>query len=219
MVQIDHIALTIGLSNQIVQKKHFKKIAAPAYEFTWSVVVVCLGGGGLSSLYNQIFQLAPLSMRFSVCSSSFFQIPSTVRCLPNDKILAFQQQTQFLWEAYFSSVEKIVQTTLEVNHKKIWECASAKGLNLISILSKTNFWVDASYLQGLGKTLTYCGYWPDKEIKWWEGLQRAQRMVCKENFFLAAWGNKIYLLKDSVSLDLEKSIYKYPLNLEAHCRL
>uniref|UniRef100_A0A8C4YW79 Exostosin-like 1 n=1 Tax=Gopherus evgoodei TaxID=1825980 RepID=A0A8C4YW79_9SAUR len=29
-------------------------------------------------------------------------------------ILAFQQQTQFLWEAYFSSVEKIVQTTLEI---------------------------------------------------------------------------------------------------------
>lgn len=47
-------------------------------------------------------------------SPAFFQIPSTVRCLHSDKILAFQQQTQFLWEAYFSSVEKIVHTTLEV---------------------------------------------------------------------------------------------------------
>ncbi|KAH0631208.1 hypothetical protein JD844_005425 [Phrynosoma platyrhinos] len=48
------------------------------------------------------------------------QIPSTVRCLPSDKILAFQQQTQFLWEAYFSSVEKIVQTTLEIIKDRIF---------------------------------------------------------------------------------------------------
>ncbi|XP_061453132.1 exostosin-like 1 isoform X1 [Rhineura floridana] len=48
------------------------------------------------------------------------QIPSTVRCLHSDKILAFQQQTQFLWEAYFSSVEKIVQTTLEIIKDRIF---------------------------------------------------------------------------------------------------
>lgn len=47
------------------------------------------------------------------------QIPSTVRCLNSDKILAFQQQTQFLWETYFSSVEKIVQTTLEVSCRNV----------------------------------------------------------------------------------------------------
>ncbi|XP_074832630.1 exostosin-like 1 [Carettochelys insculpta] len=48
------------------------------------------------------------------------QIPSTVRCIHSDKILAFQQQTQFLWEAYFSSVEKIVQTTLEIIKDRIF---------------------------------------------------------------------------------------------------
>ncbi|XP_070619903.1 exostosin-like 1 [Erythrolamprus reginae] len=48
------------------------------------------------------------------------QIPSTVRCLNSDKILAFQQQTQFLWETYFSSVEKIVQTTLEIIKDRIF---------------------------------------------------------------------------------------------------
>ncbi|XP_023606698.1 exostosin-1 isoform X3 [Myotis lucifugus] len=42
------------------------------------------------------------------------QIPSTIRSIHQDKILALRQQTQFLWEAYFSSVEKIVLTTLEV---------------------------------------------------------------------------------------------------------
>lgn len=44
------------------------------------------------------------------------QIPSTVRSIHQDKILALRQQTQFLWEAYFSSVEKIVLTTLEVSN-------------------------------------------------------------------------------------------------------
>ncbi|NXH39587.1 EXT1C protein, partial [Dicaeum eximium] len=42
------------------------------------------------------------------------QIPSAVRCIPPERLLAFQQQTQFLWDAYFSSVDKIVHTTLEI---------------------------------------------------------------------------------------------------------
>ncbi|XP_072572832.1 exostosin-1b-like isoform X2 [Paramormyrops kingsleyae] len=42
------------------------------------------------------------------------QIPSIVRSVHRDKILSLRQQTQFLWEAYFSSVEKIVLTTLEI---------------------------------------------------------------------------------------------------------
>ncbi|KFV75128.1 Exostosin-1c, partial [Dryobates pubescens] len=41
------------------------------------------------------------------------QIPSIVRCIHPERVLAFQQQTQFLWDAYFSSVDKIVHTTLE----------------------------------------------------------------------------------------------------------
>ncbi|MBN3286890.1 EXT1B protein, partial [Polyodon spathula] len=45
------------------------------------------------------------------------QVPSTVRSIHQDKILALRQQTQFLWEAYFSSVEKIVLTTLEARIK------------------------------------------------------------------------------------------------------
>ncbi|KYO25734.1 exostosin-like 1 [Alligator mississippiensis] len=48
------------------------------------------------------------------------QIPSTVRCIHRDKVLAFQQHTQFLWEAYFSSVEKIVQTTLEIIKDRVF---------------------------------------------------------------------------------------------------
>ncbi|NXD11450.1 EXT1B protein, partial [Nothocercus nigrocapillus] len=43
------------------------------------------------------------------------QIPSVVRRIRPERVLAFQQQTQFLWDAYFSSVDKIVHTTLEVS--------------------------------------------------------------------------------------------------------
>ena len=42
------------------------------------------------------------------------ELPSIVRSYSKEQILAMKQQTLFLWEAYFSSVEKIVLTTLEV---------------------------------------------------------------------------------------------------------
>lgn len=38
-----------------------------------------------------------------------------LRNLPEDQLLQMRLQTQFLWDAYFSSVESIVLTTLEVN--------------------------------------------------------------------------------------------------------
>lgn len=50
---------------------------------------------------------------FSLISS--FQVPSTVRAVENERVLALRQRTQMLWEAYFSSVDKIVLTTLEVS--------------------------------------------------------------------------------------------------------
>lgn len=43
------------------------------------------------------------------------QVPSTVRAVGNERVLALRQRTQMLWEAYFSSVDKIVLTTLEVS--------------------------------------------------------------------------------------------------------
>ncbi|ETE66830.1 Exostosin-1, partial [Ophiophagus hannah] len=69
-------------------------------------------------LHNSTFCIIPRGRRLgSFRFLEALQIPSTVRCLNSDKILAFQQQTQFLWETYFSSVEKIVQTTLEVSER------------------------------------------------------------------------------------------------------
>lgn len=44
----------------------------------------------------------------------FSQIPDIVRSVSNVHILKLRQQTQFLWERYFSSIEKIVFTVFEV---------------------------------------------------------------------------------------------------------
>lgn len=44
-----------------------------------------------------------------------FQVPEIVRSISATKVFALRQQTQILWEQYFSSIEKIVFTTLEVN--------------------------------------------------------------------------------------------------------
>ncbi|KAG9345031.1 hypothetical protein JZ751_009571 [Albula glossodonta] len=56
------------------------------------------------------------------------QIPSTVRSIHQDKILSLRQQTQFLWEAYFSSVEKIVLTTLEIIQDRLFQHMARNSL-------------------------------------------------------------------------------------------
>uniref|UniRef100_UPI00358E2B99 exostosin-1-like n=1 Tax=Myxine glutinosa TaxID=7769 RepID=UPI00358E2B99 len=52
------------------------------------------------------------------------QIPSLVRSFDNDQILSIRQQTQMLWDTYFSSVDKIVTTTLEIIQDRIYKHAS-----------------------------------------------------------------------------------------------
>ncbi|KAJ0026772.1 hypothetical protein NQD34_017772 [Periophthalmus magnuspinnatus] len=47
------------------------------------------------------------------------QVPSITRSVVRDRILALRQQTQFLWDAYFSSVAKIVLTTLEIIQDRV----------------------------------------------------------------------------------------------------
>ncbi|KAL6457136.1 hypothetical protein MHYP_G00340990 [Metynnis hypsauchen] len=48
------------------------------------------------------------------------QVPSTVRAVGVDRVLALRQRTQMLWEAYFSSVDKIVLTTLEIIKDRVY---------------------------------------------------------------------------------------------------
>lgn len=47
------------------------------------------------------------------------QVPTLVRSIRQPQILQMRQQTQFLWEAYFSSVEKIVAASMELLQDRI----------------------------------------------------------------------------------------------------
>lgn len=42
------------------------------------------------------------------------QVLAALREMPPTRILSLRQQTQLLWDAYFSSIEKVIYTTLEV---------------------------------------------------------------------------------------------------------
>ncbi|XP_027892224.1 exostosin-1c isoform X1 [Xiphophorus couchianus] len=52
------------------------------------------------------------------------QVPSTVRAVPNKRVLQLRQRTQMLWDAYFSSVDKIVLTTLEIIKDRVFSHVS-----------------------------------------------------------------------------------------------
>ncbi|XP_022901231.1 exostosin-1 [Onthophagus taurus] len=47
------------------------------------------------------------------------QVPNMVRSIPPKKIMKLRQQTQILWDRYFSSIEKIVFTTLEIIRERL----------------------------------------------------------------------------------------------------
>ncbi|BES87574.1 unnamed protein product [Nesidiocoris tenuis] len=47
------------------------------------------------------------------------QVPEIVRSIPSTKIFALRQQTQILWNQYFSSIEKIVFTTFEIIRERL----------------------------------------------------------------------------------------------------
>ncbi|CAB0042505.1 unnamed protein product [Trichogramma brassicae] len=51
-----------------------------------------------------------------------FQVPDMLRSISESKINELRKQTQFLWERYFSSIEKIIFTTFEIIRERIpWE--------------------------------------------------------------------------------------------------
>ncbi|XP_049586376.1 exostosin-1a isoform X2 [Syngnathus scovelli] len=56
------------------------------------------------------------------------QVPSTVRSIHQEKILSLRQYTQFFWEAYFNSVDKIVLTTLEIIQDRVLQHKSRSKL-------------------------------------------------------------------------------------------
>uniref|UniRef100_A0A8D1JA74 Exostosin-like 1 n=1 Tax=Sus scrofa TaxID=9823 RepID=A0A8D1JA74_PIG len=47
------------------------------------------------------------------------QVLTALQEMPLTRVLALRQQTQFLWDAYFSTVEKVIHTTLEIIQDRI----------------------------------------------------------------------------------------------------
>ncbi|KAM7098682.1 exostosin-like 1 isoform 2-T2 [Molossus nigricans] len=47
------------------------------------------------------------------------QVLAALQEMPPTRVLALRQQTQFLWDTYFSSVEKVIHTTLEIIQDRI----------------------------------------------------------------------------------------------------
>ncbi|KAK7871188.1 hypothetical protein R5R35_002423 [Gryllus longicercus] len=56
------------------------------------------------------------------------QVPDAVRSVAATRVLALRQQTQLLWDRYFSSIEKIVFTTFEIIRERLPGAAARGGL-------------------------------------------------------------------------------------------
>ncbi|XP_006196863.3 exostosin-like 1 isoform X1 [Vicugna pacos] len=56
------------------------------------------------------------------------QVLTALQEMPLTRVLALRQQTQFLWDAYFSSVEKVIHTTLEIIQDRIFGASARPSL-------------------------------------------------------------------------------------------
>ncbi|KAL0605070.1 Exostosin-like 1 [Plecturocebus cupreus] len=56
------------------------------------------------------------------------QVLAALQEMSPARVLALRQQTQFLWDAYFSSVEKVIHTTLEVIQDRIFGTSAHSSL-------------------------------------------------------------------------------------------
>ncbi|XP_046517626.1 exostosin-like 1 isoform X3 [Equus quagga] len=56
------------------------------------------------------------------------QVLAALQQMPLTRVLALRQQTQFLWDAYFSSVEKVIHTTLEIIQDRIFGASAHPSL-------------------------------------------------------------------------------------------
>ena len=50
------------------------------------------------------------------------QLPFIIRAVPKDRIFEMRLQLSLLWERYFSTVQSIVDTTLEVRCEEVGLC-------------------------------------------------------------------------------------------------
>lgn len=49
------------------------------------------------------------------------QVPSVIRDISDERVMAMRQQSQFLWERYFASVEVIIQTSFQIIYDRVFK--------------------------------------------------------------------------------------------------
>ncbi|KAF5924601.1 hypothetical protein HPG69_004473 [Diceros bicornis minor] len=72
-----------------------------------------------ATLPNATFCLIPGRHPDALHFLQALQVLAALQEMPLTRVLALRQQTQFLWDAYFSSVEKVIHTTLEIIQDRI----------------------------------------------------------------------------------------------------
>ncbi|XP_027255436.1 exostosin-like 1 isoform X2 [Cricetulus griseus] len=80
------------------------------------------------TLPNATFCLIPGHRSAASSLLQALQVLTALRDMLPSKILSLRQQTQFLWTAYFSSVEKVIHTTLEIIQDRIWGTSAHPSL-------------------------------------------------------------------------------------------
>lgn len=63
--------------------------------------------------FNEVIDWSLASL--DIDERQLLQVPHIVRSIPAEQLLSMRLQTQFIWDTYLSSVEKIIMTTIEVN--------------------------------------------------------------------------------------------------------
>ncbi|XP_029332532.1 exostosin-like 1 isoform X2 [Mus caroli] len=80
------------------------------------------------TLPNATFCLIPGHRSATSCFLQALQVLAALREMLPSRVLTLRQQTQFLWTAYFSSVEKVIHTTLEIIQDRIWGASGHPSL-------------------------------------------------------------------------------------------
>ncbi|XP_042100458.1 exostosin-like 1 isoform X3 [Ovis aries] len=72
-----------------------------------------------ATLPNATFCLIPGHSPDALHFLQALQVLAALQEMPLTRVLALRQQAQFLWDAYFSSIEKVIHTTLEIIQDRI----------------------------------------------------------------------------------------------------
>ncbi|KAI4544678.1 hypothetical protein MG293_004944 [Ovis ammon polii] len=72
-----------------------------------------------ATLPNATFCLIPGRSPDALHFLQALQVLAALQEMPLTRVLALRQQAQFLWDAYFSSIEKVIHTTLEIIQDRI----------------------------------------------------------------------------------------------------